>query len=398
MLKRRNITIGFHIKKNKYNLFVNSGILFVYCNIILKTKQLLLTISIFITTQLYAQPKIKMDKIVYEFGTIKETSKAEGLFEIYNTGSDTLAIEDIQAECGCTMPILNQRKIAPGAMATLLVRYDGKDRIGSFNKKIALYTNASPKITVLIIAGTVIPDAEANSLDQYKLAGLHLKMQQLPLGEIYNNQKKTFVLDLINTSDMPIYILGFKDMPRWLNVPIFKDTITIQPKTLGKLIFEANGASIADYGEIKKVFYMKTSDPNQAYKTLFLSAIVNEYFEPEPKRKKKLKKYNQSIPNVTINKKIIDFGKVNGGAVAEDTIFLTNTGFDTLKIRKIFSSCGCLQIRFDKSMLLPNETAAIVFYFDSINRREKQYKNAIIYTNAPRSPEIQISTVAEVIN
>jgi hypothetical protein len=47
-------------------------------------------------------PKISTQQASYDFGSIPAGEKVSHDFIIYNTGDDTLVINDVRASCGCT--------------------------------------------------------------------------------------------------------------------------------------------------------------------------------------------------------------------------------------------------------------------------------------------------------
>jgi len=342
------------------------------------------------------QAILKLDKKVHDFGVVKESANISCIFVLENIGTDTLFVGEIQPECGCTLPDITSKKIAPKEKSIMHVKYDGKDRLGSFSKKIAIYTNSNPKVEIVFIMGEVQTDGVFNQGLQRTNAAVQLNLEKLVFGEVDNQSKKTIALTLFNNSESEQFVLGYNNKPEWLMAEM--DTAKILPKKSLTINFTIDAAKIKDYGKIVRYFSIRTSDPLLPAKMLFINAIINEHFEKPPTKKKKLAKWQAKQPHAVLSRNLINYGNVRSGAVAKDTLSLTNTGGDTLFVRKVESSCACLRIEISKHEIAPGETAILTVIFDTITRKDLQRKSASIYVNDPNNSEIVISTTAQVIN
>lgn len=116
------------------------------------------------------QPKIgggaemTFEKEVHDYGQIEQHANGESEFVFKNTGTEPLVIENAKGSCGCTVPEWPREPIAPGASASIKVKYDTK-RIGLINKTVTINSNAtnvSNGVSVLRIKGEVLnPATEA---------------------------------------------------------------------------------------------------------------------------------------------------------------------------------------------------------------------------------------------
>ena len=99
--------------------------------------------------------KVEFDKDVHDYGTIDQGGNGECEFTLKNTGTEPLVIRNARGSCGCTVPTWPKEPIAPGASATIKVKYDTK-RVGVINKSVTVTSNASNEPTkILRIKGTV---------------------------------------------------------------------------------------------------------------------------------------------------------------------------------------------------------------------------------------------------
>lgn len=99
--------------------------------------------------------KIAFTKEVHDYGTIENGANGQCTFDFKNTGNAPLIISDAKGSCGCTVPTWPKEPIAPGAKASITVKYDTK-RAGVINKTVTITSNAVNEPTkVLNIKGTV---------------------------------------------------------------------------------------------------------------------------------------------------------------------------------------------------------------------------------------------------
>jgi hypothetical protein len=97
---------------------------------------------------------IKMDKMVHDYGTIKQGENGECEFKFTNTGKEPLVITNCQGSCGCTVPQCPKEPILPGKSSVIKVKYDTQ-RVGGIYKTVTVTSNAKSGNVVLTIKGTV---------------------------------------------------------------------------------------------------------------------------------------------------------------------------------------------------------------------------------------------------
>jgi hypothetical protein len=104
-----------------------------------------------------AGAKIEFTKETHDYGTIKNGADGTCSFEFKNTGTEPLIISMAKGSCGCTVPEWPKEPIAPGAKASIKVKYD-TSRAGAINKNVTITSNAVNEPTKIIyIKGTVLP-------------------------------------------------------------------------------------------------------------------------------------------------------------------------------------------------------------------------------------------------
>lgn len=127
------------------------------------TLSLLLTGFIFVNAQQApaSDDVLQLKETEHDFGKIPQGKPVYCVFEITNTGSTALKLDNVQASCGCTTPEWSREPIAAGATAEIKVGYNAA-AAGPFDKFITItyHSNQSKQVR---IKGTVwkAPDGSA---------------------------------------------------------------------------------------------------------------------------------------------------------------------------------------------------------------------------------------------
>jgi len=91
------------------------------------------------TSAIVAKPDVlQLKETTHNFGKIPQGRPATYTFEITNTGTEPLRLENVQASCGCTTPEWSKEAIAPGASANIKVGYNAYAE-GVFNKTVTIF-------------------------------------------------------------------------------------------------------------------------------------------------------------------------------------------------------------------------------------------------------------------
>ena len=102
-----------------------------------------------------AGPQIDFERIEHDYGTIDQGANDKTEFVFTNTGTEPLIISKAKGSCGCTVPTWPKEPIAPGAKASVEVKYDTK-RVGPISKSVTITSNSVDQSTALLkIKGTV---------------------------------------------------------------------------------------------------------------------------------------------------------------------------------------------------------------------------------------------------
>ncbi len=104
---------------------------------------------------------LQLKETLHDFGKIPQGRPVTYVFEISNTGSDPLRLENVQASCGCTTPEWTKEAIAPGTNSQIKVGYNAYAE-GHFTKTVTIFYN-NKQTKVLTITGEVYKTATTSS-------------------------------------------------------------------------------------------------------------------------------------------------------------------------------------------------------------------------------------------
>src|ERR1700752_2627643 len=97
---------------------------------------------------------IKFEKLVHDYGTVKQGGNGDCEFIYTNTGKEPLIISNCQGSCSCTVPSCPKEPILPGKTGVIKVHYDTK-RVGPISKTVTVQSNAIAGTLTLAIKGTI---------------------------------------------------------------------------------------------------------------------------------------------------------------------------------------------------------------------------------------------------
>jgi hypothetical protein len=117
----------------------------------------LVTLAVLLTTFFFARAQtavpagevLQLKETEYDFGKIPQGKPVFYTFEISNTGSTPLKLDNVQASCGCTTPEWNRDPIAPGASAQIKVGFNAAAE-GTFTKPITIVYNGNRSQQIVI--------------------------------------------------------------------------------------------------------------------------------------------------------------------------------------------------------------------------------------------------------
>lgn len=100
-----------------------------------------------------ATPKISVDPMIKDAGTVAKGDKVESVFTVKNLGTADLVISDARPSCGCTVASFD-RTIKPGQTGKITASVDTKNFTGPITKTVSVVSNdpETPQVALTIKA------------------------------------------------------------------------------------------------------------------------------------------------------------------------------------------------------------------------------------------------------
>jgi len=92
---------------------------------------------------------------------------------------------------------------------------------------------------------------------------------------------------------------------------------------------------------------------------------------------------SEAVPKIKFDKSTHDFGVLNRGDKVYVEFRYTNVGNAPLKIKEIYSPCGCTAFEASSEALLPGDKSVIKVRFDTTDKRGPQKQPITVITNEP---------------
>ena len=109
----------------------------------MKTLFTFLFLAAFASVQAQAvNEPLVMKELEFNFGSIPQGKPVYHFFELKNTGTKPIVLNDVHASCGCTTPEWSKDAIQPGATAKIKVGFNAASE-GAFEKFIFVQYNES---------------------------------------------------------------------------------------------------------------------------------------------------------------------------------------------------------------------------------------------------------------
>jgi len=355
-------------------------------------KKLFLLLSVItLALSASAQPVMKLSEQDHNFGTFKEEAGPQSYdFIVTNTGNAPLVIQNIVASCGCTTPDWTRTPIPAGGNGKISAKYDPRDRPGQFNKTLSVYTNSKPEIVILVIKGEVVPrEKTVEELFTFPVGSVRFESNHLAFTNIKKTEKKIRVMQLINTSAVPVKV-EFDQLPAHLSLKANPETLKPGQKGIVEGTYDAT--KNAGWGNVSDMVKVKLNGVVQENVYYYISANLVEDFSSLSKEDL------ESAPVFKVDATTVDLGKMKGSTSKEVEFKFTNTGKKDLILRHVRSTCGCTAVQqgIAGAGIKPGQSSSIKAVFSSGGYKGNVTKAIYVYTNDPKNSEVVLMLKADV--
>jgi hypothetical protein len=318
---------------------------------------------------------INFENIVHDFGRIKEEGgKVVHNFKFKNDGKQPIIIKNVQSSCGCTTPEWSKTPVMPGKSGFVSAEFDPLERPGAFSKQIMVYNNITNDPITLEIKGDVIPKTkQVEDLYRYNIGDLRLVSNHVAFARIFNTEKKTQSVDVVNNSNKAISI-AVVSCPEHLSV--VAEPSVLNPKQTGKITINYDASKKSEWGYVVDRITLKINDKAMDGAPLTVSATILEDFS------KLTEAELANAPTMDFTETEFDFGTLKQGDKTVHEFTFKNNGKSDLIIRDVQTSCGCTAVD-SKKVIKAGESSLIKATFNSAGKSGKQNKSITLITNIP---------------
>ena len=327
------------------------------------------------------QATLKLINMEVDMGRIyEENGPVKAEFKLVNMGMNSLKVDSIAFDCGCTSSDFEPRELLAGDTLSLSISYDPYNRKGSFRRLSLLFVEDIDEPIYLQMSGFVVGEMENPEKDYpYAIGNLRFRTKFFNMGTFTVNDTVRLQTDIFNHSEETIHLVGLASSLDFIKLSFGADTVKAGGRT--ELEIQYAGPVRNDIGFFTDSLYLLSSDPVEAEKLLILTSSLQDYFPPMTDAELALAPAFQM--DVTPP---IDLGTVKKGSIATKELNFINSGATTLEIRKLLSNCPCLQISTDKESYGPGESGKLFIIYDTSESSATEYKALTLFTNDPRYP------------
>lgn len=220
-----------------------------------------LSFALFLVSEADAGPKVALPEADFDFGMIQEGEKVTHVFRIVNAGDEPLQIREVKADCGCTATSLSRTSLAPKEAGEVKVVFDSRNRLGSFQKNVRIFTNDPQQATSLVVIRGNVHRGPAPSVV--------VPSRKLDFGVISLNCPFEFDLEVQNGGTENLVISSIKNLRGEVLLGSEK-TIAPQGKETLRLTYRP-----ATPGIINESLTLFSNDPTNPQYYVFLTGYVD---------------------------------------------------------------------------------------------------------------------------
>lgn len=314
-----------------------------------------------------------------DLGTILQEEGLQSVtFEYTLSQGADFAIEEILADCGCTTMKFSKDSIAIGQSGKVLVDFDPSSAFGFFSKLVLVKGNKGQVQDSLYIEGIAVPypsDLERNY--PVKLGTLGFRMKKMNMGDVFDNEPKVKFLEFFNYGTEPLVKKNLQvKSPDFIQVEQVQEVV--RPKERGLLKIDYSASMRPELGAVSDQIQLNWGKLEVI--ELEILADLFDYFAPVSKSDLEI------VPQLLLDRKVIDLGEISSNSVQRKVVVLTNLGKEELEIRKVQVNCACLEIEYPKTSLSPGEKMELNLVFDPAGRKGIDQRNIYIFSNDPVNP------------
>lgn len=332
-----------------------------------------------------AQPVARFPETRHEFGSLAWQRAAVVNFYVTNAGNAPLLIHDVHPDCGCTAVSWTKAAIAPGDSGVICASYDA-ELLGSFQKAVAVHTNAAEKPTYLVLSGEVVLKKEEYTGDfPYQIGEIFLSHDNLEFDDVHSGNYPEKTLLIYNNSKKP-YRPTLMHLPKYLSASY--EPAMLPAGRVGRIVVRLDSDQLRDMGLTQTYVYLSRYPGDRVKKENEINVSVT--LLPEAKTTKAELLY---APVAQLDTTVLDLGALGTKKKLKGQVTLTNKGLSNLEIQALQVYNPGLEASIKKSTLKPGESQKLKITVNANSSYFKGRRRVLLITNDPRQPKHVIDII-----
>lgn len=321
---------------------------------------------------------------VMNVGEVPYQQPRKVVFDFTNRGSDILVIKNVHPSCGCTKVEWPRQPIAAGKAANITAIFDAQT-LGSFQKELEVYTNASEEPVYLTLQGRVV-ETPTDYTGSYPidLGAVRLSTNIIEFDDVNRGDKPIAQIQIVNTSKGSY-------RPQLMHLPPYLSA-TYEPEQLaggrvGRILITLDSEKLKNYGLTQTSVYLARhfGDKVSAANEIDISAVLLPQF------RNLTASSLATAPRLVLSADSLDFSAMPK-AKATQTLIISNEGQSPLTIQSVQVYGKALGVSLSNRVVKPGQQVKLKV---SINRKfeklSKSRPRVLLISDDPQRPKISIN-------
>ena len=351
---------------------------------------LLAVLACMLASSVCAQPVMTITSDVQNLGEVMFQQPKTVAFEIRNSGTEPLQLKAVHASCGCTQVVWPQDPIAPGSTAKIEATYDAQF-LGTFQKELEIYTNASSEPTYLTLQGRVVSTFVETDYNDFPidLGNVRLSSNVVEFDDVNSGDHPQIQLQVVNTSRE-----GYK--PELMQLPPYLSARYLPERLaggrMGRILLTLDSEKLKNYGLTETTIYLarKMGDRVSPENEISVSAVLLPAFSHLSAEEM------AAAPRMVLSADSLDFGSLGTKRKATQTIVVTNRGQRPLVVSNVQVYGLALNVSLSNRTIQPGKSAKLkVTVLSEYLHKSKTQPRVLIIANDPEHPKTTIKVRAK---
>ena len=329
--------------------------------------------------------KITTQHEVVDCGQVVFRHPVTAEFVMKNEGNKPLVIHNMLKSCGCTEVEYPKKSIAAGESFVVKAVYDAK-QMGTFNKQVCLYTNATDEPFILSMRGKVVGNVVDFAGPYNELLGeIKSDVQEVEFDDVNRGDRPVQRIHIFNPTDQMMEPVVMH-LPNYLQAQVSPSKVAPRHSAVVTLVLDSK--KLRDLGLKQTSIYLgeRPGDKIAPEKEIVVSSVLLPAFDNMTAAKKAL------APKAELSTTNLDLGSFGNRKKLKGEVLITNKGKSKLEIRSMQMFTMGLQVQLKKSKIEPGETVKMKVTVVKPDLKKSRAKNPriLMITNDPDNAKVVV--------